>query len=326
LPSQTEVAKVLGVHPQIPFGEKPVDTGMNVSFSLLQPVVGSVFEFYSCKVESVRLKAMRSHSGRRRGLIFRIVLLLLSEILLMPLQTMAFTSEELNTIAVYERVAPSVVNITTEICQPEFFFCSAPESGSGSGIVLRQDGIIITNYHVVDGAQNIQVTLGDGRRLKADVIGSAPGEDLAIIKVPVGDRLLKTIVMGNSELLQIGEKVLVIGNPFGLGQTLTVGTVSMVRRDIKSGRRILEDLIQTDASINPGNSGGALVNSSGELVGMSTIIISPTGSSIGLGFAIPSNRINKVVPGLSRTWEKWTGWILAVFLILWILRRIYRFR
>ena len=263
---------------------------------------------------------------RRRAHILWLAILFLSGILIVPPQALAFTSEELNTISVYERVAPSVVNITTEVCQIEFFFCSVPESGSGSGVVFRKDGLIITNYHVIDNAQNIQVTLGDGRRLKAHVVGTSPREDLAIIKVAVGDRPLKAIVIGDSELLKTGEKVLVIGNPFGLGQTLTVGTVSMVRRDIKSGKRIFENLIQTDASINPGNSGGALVNSNGELVGMSTIIISPTGSSIGLGFAIPSNRINKVVPGLSRTWEKWIGWILAGLIVLWMIRRIYHLR
>ena len=269
---------------------------------------------------------MRPTSKRRCKPILWLALLLLSGALRVPSQALALTSEELNTISIYQGVAPSVVNITTELCQPEFFFCSVPESGSGSGIVLRAEGVILTNHHVIQNAQNIQVTLGDGRRLKAEVVGTSPQEDLAILKVEVDEQPLKAIVIGNSELLKIGEKVLVIGNPFGLGQTLTVGAVSMVHRDIKSGKRIFEDLIQTDASINPGNSGGALVNSNGELVGMSTIIISPTGSNIGLGFAIPSNRINKLTPSLSRTWQKWTGWILAGLIVFWMIRRIYRLR
>lgn len=252
--------------------------------------------------------------------------LLLPGILTCPHQAPALTSDELNTISVYERVAPSVVNITTAVCQPEFFFCSVPESGSGSGIVLRENGTILTNYHVVENAENIQVALGDGRRLKAEVIGTASREDLAIIKVAVGDRPLRAIPIGDSRLLKIGEKVLVIGNPFGLGRTLTVGTVSMLHRDIKSGTRILKDLIQTDASINPGNSGGALVSSDGELMGMSTVIISPTGSSIGLGFGIPSNRITEAAPGLTHNREKWAGWILAILIVLWMIRRIYRLR
>lgn len=269
---------------------------------------------------------MRLIPYKRYKQIAWLAILLLSVLRPLPPQTSALTPEELNTISVYERVAPSVVNITTAVCNPEFYFCSVPESGSGSGIVIRDDGTILTNYHVIDGARNIQVTLGDGRRLAAKVIGTSPRQDMAIIKIAVGSRPLKPIVVGDSELLKIGTKVLALGNPFGLGQTLTVGTVSMIHRTIKSSGQIMEDLIQTNASINPGNSGGALVNSDGELVGMSTVILSPTGTSIGLGFAIPSNRISKVVPGLISSWERWMWWILAIFMILWTIHRIFRLR
>lgn len=261
-----------------------------------------------------------------RNQILWLLISFIAAVLPVPHHALALTENELNTISVYERVAPSVVNITTEICQPEFFFCSIPQSGSGSGIVLREDGTIVTNYHVIADARGVQVTLGDGRRLLAEMVGSSPDEDLAIIRVAVGKHPLKAIQMGDSKRLKIGEKVLVIGNPFGLGQTLTVGTISMLHRNIRSGSRILEDLIQTDASINPGNSGGALVNSDGELIGMSTMILSPTGSSIGLGFGIPSNHIKEAVPGLTQTWGKGLGWLAAALIVLWMARRIYRLR
>lgn len=236
----------------------------------------------------------------------------------------AYTSSEANTIAVYDSVAPSVVNITTEVCEPEFFFCSVPsESGSASGIVLREDGTIVTNHHVIADARTIQVTVADGRRLSAEIIASSPVDDVAIIRVDVGDRPLKAIRMGDSSRLEVGEKVLAIGNPFGLGQSLSVGTVSMLNRSIKKDGLVLRNLIQTDAAINPGSSGGAMVNSRGELVGMNTMILSPTGSSIRIGFAIPANRIQKLAPGLMHAWEKWTGWLLAILLLFWIGRRIY---
>jgi putative serine protease PepD len=237
---------------------------------------------------------------------------------------LALTKEESNTISVYERVAPSVVNITTEVCDPEFFLCAVPSSGSGSGIVLSADGMILTNYHVIANAENIQVTLADGRFLKAEVAGKARDDDLAVIWVDVGDRKLKAIELAGSERLTVGQKVLAIGNPFGLGQTLTTGTVSMVSRDIHDQGRIMRDMIQIDAAVNPGNSGGALVNSKGELVGVNTIILSPTGSNIGIGFAIPTSRIKKVLPGMERPWERWVAWFLGFVIVYWILRRIFR--
>jgi len=237
---------------------------------------------------------------------------------------LALTTEELNTISVYERVAPSVVNITTKLCEPEFFLCTVPSAGSGSGVVLSADGMILTNYHVIANAENIQVTLADGRVIKADVAGKARDDDLAVVRVDVGGRKLEAIELAGSEGLTVGQKVLAIGNPFGLGQTLTTGTVSMVSRDIRDEGRIMRDMIQIDAAVNPGNSGGALVNSKGELVGMNTIILSPTGSNIGIGFAIPTSRIKKVLPGMQRPWERWVGWFLGFVIVYWILRRIFR--
>ena len=237
----------------------------------------------------------------------------------------ALTEDEIITIQAYEKVAPSVVNITTRICETEFFFCAVPSiTGSGSGVVLREDGLIITNNHVVTGAQNIRVVLSDGRRLDARTTASDPNDDLAVIKVDPGDKPLKAITLGDSDKLKVGEKVLAVGNPFGLGQTLTSGIVSMTGRTIKDDGQVLRNLIQTDAPINPGNSGGALINLDGELVGLCTAILSPTGASIRIGFALPVNRIKSVAPGLMRPWHRITGWILALLLAAWFIKRIYR--
>jgi putative serine protease PepD len=237
----------------------------------------------------------------------------------------ALTTEEITTIEAYEKVAPSVVNITTEVCEVEFFFCAFPSiTGSGSGVVLRKDGTIITNSHVVSGAQSIRVVLSDGRRLEAAVTASDPEDDLALIKVDVGDKPLKAITLGDSNALKVGQRVLAVGNPFGLGQTLTAGIVSMIGRTIRDQGRVFENLIQTDAPINPGNSGGALINLDGELVGLCTAILSPTGSSIRIGFALPAARIKAVAPELIHPWHRTTGWVLAMLLAAWLLRRIYR--
>lgn len=241
-----------------------------------------------------------------------------------PGATFALTQEEMNTMAIYKAVAPSIVNITATTLTYDFFLRPFPEAGSGSGIIFREDGTIITNYHVVAGAKRIEVTLSDGSHWDARIIGASPNDDLAAIRIEVQGRTLQAIHLGDSGHLEVGEKVLAIGNPFGLGQTLTVGVVSMLGRNIRDNGRILKDLIQTDASINPGNSGGAMVNARGELVGINTAILSPTGSSIGIGFAIPVNKVKQVVPGMLSFWGRWLGWILAVLLVYWLFRKIYR--
>ncbi len=240
-------------------------------------------------------------------------------------EAFALISEEENTIEVFEKVAPSVVNITTAPCDPEYFFCPLPSSSmSGSGIILRDDGTIVTNHHVVAEAENIEVALYDGHRFAASILATSPRHDIAILRIDAGAHPLIPIVLGDSDKLEVGGKVLAVGNPFGLGQTLTVGTVSMTGRDIRDGGRVLRNLIQTDASINPGNSGGALVNSRGELVGMNTAMLSPTGTSVGIGFAIPVNQVKKVAPGLIHGWVKWLGWILGSIVVYWALRRMRR--
>jgi putative serine protease PepD len=239
----------------------------------------------------------------------------------------ALTAEEVLTIKAYEKVAPSVVNITTQVCEAEFFYCATPSiTGSGSGVVLREDGLIITNSHVVSGAQTIRVVLSDGRRLEARITASDPDDDLAVIKVDVGDKPLRAIALGDSDSLRVGQRVLAVGNPFGLGQTLTSGVISMTDRTIRDNETVLKNLIQTDAPINPGNSGGALINLDGELVGLCTAILSPTGSSIRIGFALPVKRIKAAAPELMHPWHKFPGWVLVILLAAWFLRRIYRNR
>lgn len=236
----------------------------------------------------------------------------------------ALTDEEQNTIAVYEQVAASVVNITTTTVPQSFFFQALPSSGAGSGIIVDEDGTIVTNHHVIENVQRIEVALADGSRHKAKLVGASPENDLAAIRIDAENLTLEPIALGDSDKLEVGQKLLAIGNPFGLGGTLTTGTVSMLGRSIRNDGRVLRDLIQTDASVNPGNSGGALVNSRGELVGINTAIFSTTGASIGIGFAIPVNRVKKVLPGMIHVWGKWAGWILALVLVFWMLKHIYR--
>lgn len=210
-----------------------------------------------------------------------------------------------------ERATPAVVNIATEsrialrrnplLEDPVFrHFFNIPEQPQerkaqsvGSGVVVDASrGYVITNHHVVDGADTITVTLRDGRKLKAKVIGSDPQSDVAVIQIPNGN--LTALPMANTDQLRVGDFVVAIGNPFGLGQTVTSGIVSALGRT-GLGIQGYEDFIQTDASINPGNSGGALVNLRGELVGINTAILAPTGSNVGIGFAIPANMVSRLM-------------------------------
>jgi S1-C subfamily serine protease len=213
--------------------------------------------------------------------------------------THAVTEDERNNIAVYEKVADGVVNVTSTAIQMDFFFNAFPTQGSGSGSIIDTKGHVLTNHHVVANAQKLEVTLADGSKWPAKLIGSDPDNDLAVIKIDAPKEKLKVISMGDSRNLRIGQKVLAIGNPFGLQRTLTTGIISSLGRTIRSEvGTLIEDVIQTDAAINPGNSGGPLLNSDGEIIGINSAIISPSGGSVGIGFSIPVNTAKRVVPEL----------------------------
>ncbi len=209
------------------------------------------------------------------------------------------TEEERNNIAIYEKVSDGVVNVTSTAVQMDFFFNAFPTQGSGSGSIIDTKGHILTNHHVVANAQKLEVTLGDGSKWPAKLVGSDPDSDLAVIQIDAPKEKLKVISMGDSKNLKIGQKVLAIGNPFGLQRTLTTGIISSVGRTIRSDSgTLIEDVIQTDAAINPGNSGGPLLNSDGEIIGINSAILSPSGGNVGIGFAVPVNTAKRVIPDL----------------------------
>jgi len=181
-----------------------------------------------------------------------------------------------------------------------------PQGGLGSGVIVSPSGYILTNNHVVEDADEIEVILNDSRHAKAKVIGTDPDSDLAVLKIELDK--LPTIVLGNSDLLQVGDQVLAIGNPFGVGQTVTSGIVSALGRN-QLGINTFENFIQTDAAINPGNSGGALVDTNGNLLGINTAIYSRSGGSMGIGFAIPVSTAKQVLEGLVKDGQVTRGWI-----------------
>jgi S1-C subfamily serine protease len=213
----------------------------------------------------------------------------------------ALLPDEQNTIAVFQEVAPSVVFITSKAIRQGFFFTETYEvpAGSGSGFIWDDRGHIVTNFHVVENASALTVTLSDHSSYEAEISGVEPSKDIAVLRIEVPSSKLRPVRAGSSASLQVGQKVVAIGNPFGLDQTLTTGVVSALGREIKaSNGRTIQDVIQTDAAINPGNSGGPLLDSRGRLIGINTAIISPSGSSAGIGFAVPVNTVNRVVPQL----------------------------
>lgn len=212
---------------------------------------------------------------------------------------LASTEEEQNNIKVYSAAAPGVVNITTVSVERDFFFNIVPRQGAGSGSIIDKDGYILTNYHVIHEARSLEVTLAEGSKWKGKLVGTDPDNDLAVIKIDAPSNKLTVIPVGDSDQLLVGQKVLAIGNPFGLGQTLTTGVISSLGRTLRADNGMLmEDIIQTDASINPGNSGGPLLDSSGNLIGVNSAIFSPTGASVGIGFAVPANTAKRVIPEL----------------------------
>ncbi len=210
-------------------------------------------------------------------------------------------ADEKATIAVFQSVSPSVVHITNIGIQRSAFSMDVTEipQGTGTGFIWDERGHVVTNFHVISGASTTRVTLADGTTYEGKVIGTAPDKDLAVVKIEAPPSRLSKIAIGTSSDLQVGQKVLAIGNPFGLDQTLTTGVISGLGREIKSvTQRRISDVVQTDAPINPGNSGGPLLDSHGRLVGVNTAIYSPSGASAGIGFAIPVDTVNRIVPQL----------------------------
>ena len=230
-----------------------------------------------------------------------------------------FTQDERENIDVYERLNAGVVNITTEVVAINWFLEPVPkEGGSGSGSIIDPRGYILTNHHVTKDAYKIFVNLSDGSRIEGKVIGSDPENDLAVVKFDPPKGLTLTVVpYGDSGNLKVGQKVLAIGNPFGLERTLTQGIVSGLGRPVQQdAKTIIRDMIQTDASINPGNSGGPLLNSRGEIIGVNTMIYSPSGGSVGVGFAVPVNTAKRIVPDLIKFGMVKRGWIDAEYVQL----------
>src|SRR5215813_13024168 len=212
----------------------------------------------------------------------------------------SMSTDEQNNIEVYRAVAPGVVFIHSTSYARDFFGFVEPEEGSGSGSILDQEGDILTNYHVIEGAQKLSVSLGGQKTYAAKVVGGDPDTDLAVIRLIEKPKEPLTVVsLGDSDHLSVGQKVLAIGNPFRLDRTLTTGVISALQRPIRArNNRLIEGAIQTDASINPGNSGGPLLDSHGRMIGINSQILSPSGTSSGLGFAIPVNIAKRIIPQL----------------------------
>ena len=245
---------------------------------------------------------------------FLTAFILLAAVLAFPGPSFSLTADEEINIRIYRDAAPSVVNIVTSAVSYDFFYNPVPSTGSGSGVIADRNGHIITNFHVIDGAKSLAVTLFDGSKYSAEVVGVDPGVDLAVIRIKAPASKLKPIELGDSSSLQIGQKAFAIGSPFGLEKTLTVGIVSSLGRTMRaSSGRLIRGIIQTDAAINPGNSGGPLLDSSGRMVGVNTAIFSPVKGSIGIGFSIPVQTVKNVFSTLvtkgyvSRLWLGITG-------------------
>ena len=215
----------------------------------------------------------------------------------------AVAPDEQNNIEVYRKLSPGVVNVHSTSYSRDFFGYAQPREGSGSGSVIDQAGHILTNHHVIEGATKVAVSFGGQKNYAATVVGRDPDTDLAVIKlVEMPREGLTVIPLGDSDRLEVGQKVLAIGNPFGLDRTLTTGVISGLQRPIRARNdRPIEGAIQTDASINPGNSGGPLLDSHGRMIGINSQILSPSGASAGVGFAVPVNIAKRIVPQLIRS-------------------------
>jgi len=210
---------------------------------------------------------------------------------------LTYDAEEQNNIAVYRKVLPSVVNITSTAVAFDFFYGVVPQEGQGSGFVIDPSGLILTNYHVIANARQLEVKLSNRKRYKATVVGADPSHDVAVIRITAPD--LVTATLGDSKKLEVGQKVFAIGNPFGLNGTMTRGIISSIRSIRAPDNTPIDDAIQTDAAINPGNSGGPLLNSRGEVIGINTqIATGGANQNAGIGFAVPINVAKAVLSDL----------------------------
>jgi putative serine protease PepD len=227
-----------------------------------------------------------------------------------PIPPGDLSPEERIVIGVYRQASPAVVHIASVALAYDFFFNVVPQTGTGSGFILDEQGHIVTNNHVVADARSLEVTLADGTKTPATLVGRDPHNDLAVIKIALPGRTLPVLPLGDSAALQVGQLAIAIGNPFALDRTVTTGVISSLNRSIRgeSGRE-MRGLIQTDAAINPGNSGGPLLNSRGEVIGINTAIFSPSGGSVGIGFAIPINTAKRLVPQLIATGRVRHPWL-----------------
>lgn len=207
------------------------------------------------------------------------------------------TDEDIN-VTVYKSAISSVVGITTTSNSRSYFNFNAVK-GTGSGVIINKDGYILTNYHVINGAKKVEVLLSDKSSWTATVIGGDKDKDVAVIKISAPGANFTVANLGNSDNINVGQKVLAIGSPFGLDGTLTTGIISSLNRTLPAeDGTVLKDIIQTDAAINPGNSGGPLLNATGEVIGVNTAIFSPNGANVGIGFAVPINKIKEVLKAL----------------------------
>nr|AIA16101.1 Trypsin-like peptidase domain protein [uncultured bacterium] len=208
-------------------------------------------------------------------------------------------TEEQNNVEVYKAISPGVVSIKSTSYRQDFFGQVEEGQGSGSGSLIDAQGHILTNYHVIEGAQKLSASIGGDKTYPATVVGGDPDTDLAVIKIDAPPSQLTIVPLGDSDTLVVGQKVLAIGNPFGFDRTLTTGVISGLQRPIRARNgRPIEGAIQTDASINPGNSGGPLLDSHGRMIGINSQILSPSGASAGVGFAIPVSIAKRIVPEL----------------------------
>ena len=227
-----------------------------------------------------------------------------------PLRTEGLGEDELRTVELYRERSRAVVNVTSLRVFTTRFGGAFPETGAGSGFIIDEEGIVVTNHHVVKDGQRLVVTLYDGSHYPAWLVGSDPEMDIAVLRFDPQGRKLARIPRADSKELQVGQRAIALGNPFGLEGTLTSGVISALNRPVQTQAGFLmRDLVQTDAAINPGNSGGPLLNSSGEVIGVNTMMVSPLPGSVGIGLAVPSNTVARIVSGILDAGTVRRGWI-----------------